>query len=198
MAEIKSTMELVMERAARIGRASSEELLQEEARKKGMQLTCAYLDGKLTRLNDEIARQELDIQDIMRHGMVESLTRNIFLARDDLQQQRVEKATQGIINLGGDAGDLVSICQELLNVLGGYNKHREQLRGQLEDQVRMQYEQLLVQQTGGQPGNLNMDVTLQPKFKEEWGRIEAELNGQYSQAIDQYKIQLKQRLGIQS
>ena len=196
MAEIKSTMDLVMERAARIGRASSEELRREEARTKGMQLTGEYLDGKLERLTDELPGQESAAPDSLRQGMVESLMRNIFLARDDLQRDRVEKAFQGIIDLGGKAGDVVSICRELLTILDGYTKHRKQLRAQLEEQVRMQYEQLLAQQTGGQPGKLNIDVTMQPKFMEEWGRIEAELKDQYSQALEQYKVQLKQRLGI--
>ncbi|NOQ45619.1 MAG: hypothetical protein GQ559_02945, partial [Desulfobulbaceae bacterium] len=53
MAEIKSTMDLVMERAARMGMATSEELQQEEARKTGMQLTAAYL-------NDESAGPLID------------------------------------------------------------------------------------------------------------------------------------------
>ena len=52
MAEIKSTMDLVMERAARIGKASSEDLQQDEAQKKGMQLTAEYLEGTLTSLVD--------------------------------------------------------------------------------------------------------------------------------------------------
>ncbi len=55
MAEIKSTMDLVMERAARIGKASSVDLQQDEARKKGMQLTAGYLEGSFNSLVEKMS-----------------------------------------------------------------------------------------------------------------------------------------------
>ena len=58
-----------------------------------------------------------------------------------------------------------------------------------------QLEQLLAQQ-GSQVEGMKIDPTLQPKFREEWGRIEAELTSKYNEAIDQHKKQLGQRLGI--
>ncbi len=194
MAEIKSTMDLVMERAARIGKASSEELRQSEARTRGMHLTVDYLDGKSSRLLEELEREDAAVQMAIRQGMVESLLRNIFLARDDVQLERVTRASQGLVELSGNARDVASICQELRHIIDGYARHREQLRRQLEDQVRVQYEQALARQMGEQAGELNIDPALQPKFKEEWSRIEAELDSQYMQALEQHKTTLKQRL----
>jgi len=196
MAEIKSTMDLVMERAARIGMATREELQQEEATKKGMLLAVDFLEGKVDDLPRSIAGHDKGIQGAVRQGTGESLLRNIFLPREEIQQERAAKAVQGILDLSGGAGDIASICQELLSVLGGYIQHREQIRGQLEEQVRMQYEQLLAQQQGMQRDNIKIDPTLQPRFKEEWSRIEGELNSQYNKALDQLKMQLKQRLGL--
>jgi len=82
MAEIKSTMDLVMERAARIGKASREELQQDEARKKGMQLAVDFLEGKVDGLFDAIADHEQAMQGIVRSGAAENLLRNIFLPRE--------------------------------------------------------------------------------------------------------------------
>ncbi len=45
MAGIKSTMDLVMERAARMGMATPDEMRHEESLKKGMQSTADYLNG---------------------------------------------------------------------------------------------------------------------------------------------------------
>ena len=45
MAGIKSTMDLVMERAARMGVATPEEMRHEENLKKGMQSTVDFLNG---------------------------------------------------------------------------------------------------------------------------------------------------------
>lgn len=194
MAEIRSTMDLVMERAARIGKASSEELRQDEARTKGIHLTVGYLDGKSTRLLKKLKQEDAEIQMAIRRGMVESLLRNIFLTRDDVQLERVTRASQGLVELAGNARDVASICQEIRQIIDGYARHREQLQRQLEEQVRAQHEQALARQMGEQAGELDMDPALQPRFKEEWSRVEAELDSQYMQALEQHKMTLKQRL----
>ncbi|HEB68932.1 MAG TPA: hypothetical protein ENI88_04850 [Desulfobulbus sp.] len=196
MAEIKSTMELVLERAARMGKATSEEIEQDAAKKEGMHLVAAFLDGKGEAPSKLLAEQEPARQAAIRQGMAETLLRNLFLPRDEQAQERTEQAARGLLDLGGGAGDIASICQDMQHIIGQYRQHREQLRGQLEEQVRMQYEQAMAQQMGGQTEGLNIDPTMQPKFKEEWARLEAELDSQYNQALNQHREQLKQRLGI--
>ena len=197
MAEIKSTMDLVMERAARIGKASSDDLQREEAQKKGMQLTAEYLDGTVTSLADSLHGMQAEIRQAVRTGMIESLLRNIFLPRDEVQQGRAAAAARGINDLAGGAGDISTICNELLQIIQGYMQHRDELQGQLEEQIRMQYEQLLARQGGGmREDEFKIDPSLQSKFREEWGRIEVELNSRYSEALEQHKENLKQRLGL--
>ncbi|WP_339135759.1 MAG: hypothetical protein WGN25_18820 [Candidatus Electrothrix sp. GW3-4] len=195
MAEIKSTMELVMERAARMGKASNEELQQEEIQKNGMKLAADFLDGKVESLMTTLTEQPEDHQVTIRNGMVETLLRNIFLHRDELGKERTEKATQGIREVSGDAGEVGNICAEMQNVLGQYNQHREQLRQQLEDQIRMQYEQMMAQQAGMQGGGAQIEHALEAKVNEELARMEAELTDQYNQALEQYKEALRERLG---
>lgn len=196
MAEIKSTMDLVMERAARIGKASSEDIQREEAEKKGMQLTAEYLDGTLASLLDSLNGMQREFQQAGRTGMIDSLLRNIFLPRDDFQQERAAQAARGIIELAGGAGDIATICNELLQIIQGYMQHRDELRGQLEEQIRMQYEQLLARQGGMQGEDFKIDPSMQPKFREEWGKIEVELNSRYNEALEQHKANLRQRLGL--
>ncbi|HBI15780.1 MAG TPA: hypothetical protein DDY20_09755 [Desulfobulbaceae bacterium] len=196
MGEIKSTMDLVMERAARIGKATREELQQDDAKKKGVQLAVDFLEGRIDRLFDAIADHEPAGQMAMRQGAVEGLLRNIFLPRDEAQRARIDKGVRGIIDLSSSAGDVLSICREVQNIVAGYAKHVEQLRGQLEEQIRKQYEQLLAQQGGGQREKIKIDPTLQPKFREEWSRIEGELNSQYNKALQQFKAELGKRLGL--
>ena len=196
MAEIKSTMDLVMERAARIGKASNEELRLEEAGKKGIHLAVEYLDGKLQDPLEALKGLENNMQVSVLRGMVETMLRNIFLPRDELQQERTERAVKGVMSLEGGSGEIASICGELTNILGRYMQHREQLRGQLEEQVKLQYENLMAQQPEVQRGGIRLDPTQQPRFKEEWNRVETELNSQYNKALDQLKGQITQRLGI--
>lgn len=196
MAGIKSTMDLVMERAARIGKASSEDLQREEAQKRGMQMTAEYLDGTAASLPDLLRTMPGETQQAVRNGIIESLLRNIFLPRDDVQQERAVKAARGITELAGGAGDISTICSELMQIIQGYMQHRDELHRQLEEQIQMQYEQLLARQGGMRGEEFRIDPTMQPKFREEWGRIEGELNSRYHEALEQYKANLKQRLGL--
>jgi hypothetical protein len=193
MAEIKSTMELVMERAARMGKASNEELQQEEVRKSGMRLAADFLDGKVDSLMTTLAEQPEEQQVSTRSGMVDTLLRNIFLHRDEQGKERTEKATQGIREISGNAGEVGNICVEMQNILGQYNQHREQLHQQLEEQIRMQYDQMLAQQ-GGMQGGAQLEQALEAKVNEELGRMEAELTDQYNQALEQYKGAIRERL----
>lgn len=196
MAEIKSTMELVLARAARMGKASKEEMQREEAEKKGLQQAAEYLDNKLDNLSAGLAEQEASLQALFRKNMIEVLLRNIILPRDDLQKERCDRAMRGVVELGGGAGDLESICGDLKNILGQYSQHQQQLREQLENQFRMQLEHIMAQQTGMQGQGAKLDPTMHPKFQEEWDRVKTELNTQYNQAVAQHKTLLKQRLGL--
>lgn len=196
MAEIKSTMDLVMERAARMGKASHDDLAQETTRKQGMKLAAEFLDSSIDNLMTALTELPADQQITARKGMVEVLLRNIFLPRDETAKERTDRAAQGVVELGGGAGDLSSICAEMQHILGQYNQHRDQLKKQLEEQVQEQYEQLLAQQrSGGSAGAANPELALQAKIKEEWSRLETELSDQYNQALEQHKITLKERLG---
>ncbi len=195
MAEIKSTMDLVMERAARMGMATSDEMEQDAAHKKGMQLAAEFLNQQAAPLTETLAQQPAPQQDSIRKGMFEVLLRNVFLARDEEATKRIDTALNGIIELGGGASDLATMCGELQSITSQYGKHREQYYEQLKGQVQMQIEQMLVQKGMSSEG-MQIDPTLEPQFKEEWARIEGDLNGQYEQALQQYREQLKQRLGV--
>ena len=188
-------MDLVMERAARMGKASADELEQEDTRKQGMKLAAEFLDSKIDNLMNSLAELPGEKQMAVRQGMVEVLLRNIFLPRDETAKERTDRASKGIVELGGGAGDLSSICAEMQHILGQYNQHREQLKTQLEEQVKVQYEQLLAQQGNGMPrDSMSPELALQAKVKEEWTRLETELSDQYNLALEQHKSTLKERL----
>jgi hypothetical protein len=196
MAEIKSTMDLVMERAARYGKASDEDLQRDEARKKGMQKAAEYLEGSVASLAETLNEEKKELQQTLREGIAEGLLRNIFLPRDEVQQERTDKAVQGLVELSGGAGDVATICRELQQIMQGYQQHRKELQGQLEQQIKMQYEQMMAQSGGAQGEEFNLDPATQAKFREEWEKIEAELHRRYHDALEQHKINLKTRLGL--
>ncbi|MGD9947198.1 MAG: DUF6657 family protein [Desulfobulbus sp.] len=195
MAGIKSTMDLVMERAARMGMATPEEMRHEENLKKGMQSTVDFLNGTNPSLAELLADFAAGEQESVRRGMLTSLLRNLFLPRDEEGIARIERAIAGIIELNTATPDVGALCRELQTIVLQYGQHRQQLQDQLKEQVRMQIEQLLIRK-GMQADSMQFDPTTEPQFKEQWARLEADLDGQYGQALEQFKAQLKAWLGI--
>lgn len=193
MAEIKSTLEKVLERAAAMGQASKEELASEEKHKQGMRLAADYLQGQAADLSGS---QELIEKEVLfRKGLVEVLLRNIILPRDE-DQQRTEKAIQGLLELGQNSGELATIFSEMKQVLDHYLQHKQEIRNQVEEAFRQQMEKAMTQQTGQAGLGMKIDPSLHPKFQEEWARITGELDEQYSQALNQHKNLVAQKFLI--
>lgn len=195
MAGIKSTMDLVMERAARMGMATPDEMRHEENLKKGMQATAEYLNGAAASLSDLLNQQDQAEHSSIRKGMLTSLVRNLFLPRDEEGIKRIGLAVQGIVELNSGAGDIAALCQELQTITSQYGQHRKQLYDQLKEQMRMQIEQMLMRK-GMKADGMKIDPTMEPQFKEQWARLEMDLDGQYGQALEQFKAQLKAWTGI--
>jgi len=190
MAEIKSTLEKVLERAAAMGQASKEELASEEKHKQGMRLAADYLQGKAADLSGS---QELIEKEVLfRKGLVEVFLRNIILPRDE-DQQRTEKAIQGLFELGQNSGELATIFNEMKQVLDHYLQHKKEIRNQVEEAFRQQMEQAMAQQTGQAGLGMKVDPSLHPKFQEEWSRIKGEVDEQYGQALEQHKNMVAQK-----
>lgn len=194
MAEIKSTMEMVMERAAKMGAASSAELGSEEKVKDGMRLGAAYLRDEITGLAQKIAEHPERDRKQVQKGAVQTFLRNIVLPRDEDQQKPAEKAMQGLLEVGQSAGELLRVFGDMKKILDQYLQHKEQLKQQLESQFAQQMEMMeqnLSQQTGMA---MKLEPSQHPKFQEEWQRIKTEMNDQYGQALDQHKEMVEQYL----
>ena len=190
MAEIKSTLEKVMERAASMGRATQEEIATEERVKDGMRMGADYLRGEDVDFSNALEQTTSSV--LVKRGLVQAFLRNITLPRDD-EQQRAERAMQGLLALGKGSGDLLSIFKEMKGILDHYQQHKKEILQQLEDSFRQQMEQALAQQTGQAGLGMKVDPTLHPKFQEEWSRVKSELDTQYNQALNQHKDLVAQR-----
>lgn len=187
MAEIKSTMDMVMERAARMAAEAGEgDYLGEEQLKEGMRLGAAFMRGE-PGLGERLTALSPKELSPVRKGAVQALLRNIFLAREAEKQALAEKAMQGLIEVGRGDGELLQILGEMKKILDGYRQHGEQLKEQLEAQFSQQMammEQNLAKQTGMA---MKLQPSQHPKFQEEWARIQGQLNDQYGKALQQLK-----------
>ena len=193
MAEIKSTLEKVMERAASMGRASQEEIQSEERVKEGMRMAADYLQGKEVDFSGIL--EATGVSALVKKGLVQVFLRNIMLPRDE-DLERIERAMQGLLNLGKGSGDLVSIFNDMKGILAHYKQHKKEVRQQVEDAFRQQMEQALTQQTGQKGLGMKVDPRMHPKFQEEWSKVKADLDGQYNQVLQQHKELVAQRFSV--
>lgn len=198
MAEIKSTMDMVLERAARMSAGAAEgNYLVDEQIKDGMRLGAAYLRGEGAALAERLGALEPAESGAVRKGAVQAMLRNIFLAREAEKQLQAEKAMQGLLEIGQGDGELLKILAEMKKILDGYRQHGEQLKEQLEAQFSQQMammEQNLAKQTGMA---MKLQPSQHPKFQEEWARIQGQLNEQYGQALQQLKDLVENHLAME-
>ncbi len=192
MAEIRSTMDMVMERAARMAARAEDVPTDQADEQRGMRLVAESLSGKTPGLVDILQQEDPAKQMAIRRGMAKALIRNIVLPRDETLMEGSLTAISSLLNLAGPASEMDAVTSELKQILEQYSQHKAQLKQQLEDGMRAQLTQRLKEQ-GIEADQLSTDPTMLPQFREEWARAKAELNDQYTQALEQRKEILLQR-----
>jgi hypothetical protein len=190
MAEIKSTMEMVLERAAKMAAASTPDIDKEDLIKTGMKLAADFLNKKETDLAQLLSEQHSQDQIAIRKGMAQTLLRNIVLPRDEQLQESGKIALQGVLSLSGKSAEINAICQELTQIIEQYGQHKEQMTQQLEDAIRAQLEQQ--QMSRGQEGH-PVNPVMHPQYREEMAKMLTSLNNQYNDAMKQRKDMILER-----
>jgi len=196
MAEIKSTLEMVLARAAKMAEAADSSFDDEELQRTGMRLAAEYLSKKELDLSGELASHPAPHQAAVRIGMVKTLMRNVVLPREETQINDGKFALQGILSLSGGSGDIQAICGELDQILQQYGKHKEQVTKQLEEAISARLEQQAMM--SGQTGGSKMNPTMHPQFREEMAKALTSLNQQYNDAMEQRKDMILASLSPQS
>lgn len=188
MGEIKSALEIALEKAERIGRASREELKREELREKGQRLAARFLRSKEpVDLAGETASLKPSERGPFLKGLVLTLLKNINLPRDEYALEEAKKALSGLEQIFSSFPQVKQLTREIEGLLGQYLQHRQGLYAQLKQQFEAQLagvEESLSQQMGVQ---VKVDVEMQPKFQEEWQKVRDQLDPQYQRQLEYLK-----------
>ncbi len=182
-----------MERAERMAKRAVDVPVEQQMEEKGMRLLVEFMNGQHADLNELLQAEDPAMQMSIRKGMATGLLRNIVLPRDEELMKSSLIALANIQRLAGQDAEISSVCTELSQILEQYTGHKEQLKQQLEDNIRTQLAQQLQQQTGEMPDLKAIDPTMHPQYQKEWDKARSDLNDQYSQALEQRKDMLLQR-----
>ena len=196
MAEIRSTMDMVMERAARLAAEADEGSADDAYVNEGMRMAAAYLSGEGANLLEQLKKKAPEGQMAIRGGMAQTLLRNIVLPRDEQISEQSLLSLAGLQELSGNSSDIVTICSELKQILEQYGQHREQVKQQFDESILNQLKMQLQQQGLAVDDEMALNPTMHPQYQEEWSRASAELNNQYNEALGQRKELIGQRFGI--
>ena len=186
---------MVMERAARMTAQVADTPQNDDAERRGMRTAASLLNGESIDLMSYLKEQSAEEQMGVRSGMVRTLLRNIVLPREDSISESSLASLTAIQTLSGNSAEISTICNELEQILNQYGQHREQVKQQLDEAIRNQLKQKLLEQGQSIDDEMSINPAMHPQYQEEFARMSADLNEQYNQAIEQRRDAIKERLG---
>ena len=189
MADIKSAVEIAMEKVEKLDKATDEERLKWKYVPEGEKLAARYLKQNLN-LVAELGSYEEKVLRYIKEGASEILIRNINLPKNELARKTNKKAMEGLKTLKNDKVDVENIFSKMRSIFKHYIEQGEQQRKQAYEQLKVEFEakvrQAIQQQLGPVIG-VKIDVERQPQFQEEWRRLQIQLDSQYIRLLDEYK-----------
>jgi hypothetical protein len=192
MGDIKSAIEIAMEKAEGLGRATDEERLKWEYVPEGERLAARYLKQDCN-LVAELSRYEEKIKKYVIQGVADILIRNINLPKNNLVKRTNKKAMDGLKIVKSDKASVENVYSKIRRIFEHYVGQGEQQKKQAYESLKAEFEarikQAIQQQLGSFMG-IRIDVERQPQFQEEWRKLLIQLDSQYVMLLDEYKQEL--------
>jgi len=192
MGDIKSALELAMEKVEKLGEATDEERLEWEYVPEGEKLAARYLKQDCD-LIVELSQYEEKVRRYIIEGAGDILTRNINLPRDDIAKRNNRRAMDGLKSLKSDKVAVENVYSKIRRIFNHYVEQGEQQRKQAYESLKAEFEaklQQTVQQQLGPLMGIKVDVEKQPQFQEEWRKLQTQLDSQYLNLLGEYRREL--------
>jgi len=192
MGDIRSALEIAMEKVEKLGEATEEERLKWKHVPQGEELATRYLK-KNCNLVVELSQHEEKVKKYIIEGAAEVLIRNISLPKNDVAKSSNRRAMDGLKILKNDKVSVENVYSRIRHIFNHYAEQGEQQRKEAYQSLKTEFEakiqQALQQQLGSFIGT-KIDVEKQPQFQEQWRRVLAQLDSQYLNLLDEYKREL--------
>jgi len=192
MGDIKSALEIAMEKVAKLGEATEEERLKWKHAPQGEELAARYLKEDCN-LVAELGQREEKIRRYIVEGASEVLIRNIGLPKNEVAKKTNKKAMDGLKVLKSDKASVENIFSKIRHIFNHYAEQGEQQRKQAYQSLKAEFEakiQKAIQQQLGSFVAAKIDVERQPQFQQEWNKVQVQLDSQYLTLLNEYKQEL--------
>jgi len=192
MGDIKSAMEIAMEKVEKLEQATEEERLEWKYVPEGEKLAAKYLKEDYN-LAIELNKYEEKVRRYIIEGAGDILIRNINLPKDDLAKRNNRRVMEGLKGLRSDKVAVENVYSKLRHIFKHYMEQGEQQRKQAYNTLKTEFEAKVrqaMQQQFGLTAGVKIDVEKQPQFQEEWRQVQAQIDSQYHKLLDDYKQEL--------
>lgn len=190
--EVKSALEIAMEKAEKLGTVTEEERLKWEYIPEGEKLAAKFLKQNLN-LVAELGQYKENAKKYVIEGAKDILIRNISLPKNDLTKRNNKRAMEGLKTLKNDKVGVENVYSQIRRIFDHYIERGEQQRKQTYESLKAEFEariQQAVKQQLGSFAEIKIDVERQPQFQEEWHKLRSQLDSQYAKLLDEYKQEL--------
>jgi len=192
MTDIKSALEIAMEKVEKLGEVTEEERLKWKFVPQGEELAGRYLKEDCNLIAELGKYQETEKKYILE-GASEILTRNLNQPKNDSAKKNNKRAMDGLKVLKSDKVGVENVFSKIRHIFNHYLEEGDQQRKQAYESLKAQFEakvQQAMQQQLGPVMRAKVNVERQPQFQEEWRRMQIQLDSQYLQHLDEYKREL--------
>ena len=190
MAEIKSALELALEKAEQYGKASKEDLRQDKFKEQGRQWAVQYLKEEEVDLEKELATLPPEGQSSARLAMKEVFLRNVTLPKDEAVDSRLTRALTGVMVVATNKKGMARLKQEVDQLLQQFLMSRNSAYQQLKNsfmQTLGNYTRALEAQM---KSKVRLEVENLPEFQQEWHKFEGNLTTQFEPVLEDRKQQM--------
>jgi hypothetical protein len=188
LAEIKSALELALEKAEQYGRASKEEMELARHQEQGARLAVQFLKGEGD-LAADLKSLPPQTQPGARMAIKEVFLRNLGLPREAAADPRQDRAVEGLLVVADDRKAMAQLQTEMEQILQQFLHFRSNALQQLKARFAAGVGQMQQEAKYRQP--MNVDVERLPQFQEEWLRFKGQLQQQFEPVMANLKERMR-------
>lgn len=190
MADIKSALELALEKAEQYGRASREEMELAQYQEQGRRLAVQFLKGEGD-LEADLKGLPPQIQPAARMAIKEVFLRNLGLPRENAVDPRQDRAVEGLLRVAENPKAMATLQTELGQILQQYLHFRSNALQQLKARFAASVGQMQQNMEAKYRQPMNVDVERIPQFQEEWLRFKGQLQQQFEPVLANLKEKMR-------
>jgi len=189
VAEIKSALELALEKAERLGRATEQEIQEAKDRDWGRHLAADFLREKVE-LEEELQKVPASSQALVVANIKEVLLRNIILPRQGGPDPTFQRVRSGLLKVAQNKKAMQRLLSEVEQLLKNFEQVRQKNYEQLKASFAAGLDNIQRAMSAQMHMKVKINVEHSPQFQEEWNKFESNLVSQFEPRLDHYKAQM--------